>query len=237
MDWKRVLAVAGGGAIFVAAVAAGAFAIVALAPGERMIASSDNPLLIERDPALKPFDAPAEPAPRQRVATLPDRPALDLAPTDPGGEASSPAEPPRQAAPPPRRVVPRPVAAVAPPVETPPPVARPIPAPVPALRPVERPPDGTLTRSEIRRIKLSLRLSREQEPYWAPVEQVLTEIGAQQAALARSGQNPGDAFGTAAAMRMFSAARPLLDVLREDQKAQVRERARAMGFGSIAASL
>ncbi|GJE59913.1 hypothetical protein MPOCJGCO_2020 [Methylobacterium trifolii] len=94
-----------------------------------------------------------------------------------------------------------------------------------------------LTPAEIRRIKLSLRLTRDQEPYWFPVEQMLAEIGSQQAALVRAGQNPSDAFGIGAAMRMSSVARPLLDVLREDQKAQVRERARAMGFGSVASSI
>ncbi|MFD0935041.1 hypothetical protein ACFQ12_07580, partial [Methylobacterium trifolii] len=108
----------------------------------------------------------------------------------------------------------------------------------PVLRPApERRSDGVLTPAEIRRIKLSLRLTRDQEPYWFPVEQMLAEIGSQQAALVRAGQNPSDAFGIGAAMRMSSVARPLLDVLREDQKAQVRERARAMGFGSVASSI
>jgi hypothetical protein len=38
-------------------------------------------------------------------------------------------------------------------------------------------------------------------------------------------------------MRMYSAARLLLGVVREDQKAEVRKRARAMGFEQVASSI
>ncbi len=93
-----------------------------------------------------------------------------------------------------------------------------------------------LTPSEIRRLKLSLRLTAEQEPYWPPVEAVLTEIGAQQMALARAGQNTADAF-SGTTFRIYSAARPLIGLLREDQKAQIRNRARAMGLDSVASYL
>jgi len=126
------------------------------------------------------------------------------------------------------------------PLATHPPAAAPIPAPAPALRPAPRPErraDGVLTAAEIRRFRLGLRLTREQEPYWPAVEQALLDLGAQQAALIRAGQDPKDAFGIGAAMRMQAAARPLLDVLREDQKARVREQARAMGFGAIASAI
>jgi hypothetical protein len=86
-------------------------------------------------------------------------------------------------------------------------------------------------------MRLSLRLTREQEAFWPPVEQALRELGAEQEALHRAGQDPKDAFGVGAGMRIYSVARPLLDVLTEDQKAQVRARARALGFGAIASSL
>ncbi|WHQ68596.1 hypothetical protein [Methylorubrum extorquens] len=86
-------------------------------------------------------------------------------------------------------------------------------------------------------MRLSLRLTREQEPFWVPVEQALMELSAQQAAMARAGQDPKDVFGISAGMRLHSVARPLLDQLREDQKAQVRAHVRAMGFGSIASSI
>ncbi|MGU3286041.1 hypothetical protein [Methylobacterium mesophilicum] len=94
-----------------------------------------------------------------------------------------------------------------------------------------------MTLVEIRRMRMALRLTREQEPYWIPVEQALMEISAQQTAMVRAGQDPKEAFGIGSGMRVYSVARPLLDQLREDQKALVRERARAMGFGSIASSL
>ncbi|KQO91911.1 hypothetical protein ASF36_18865 [Methylobacterium sp. Leaf90] len=86
-------------------------------------------------------------------------------------------------------------------------------------------------------MRLSLRLTREQEPFWVPVEQALIELSAEQTAMARAGQDPRDAFGIGAGMRLHSVARPLLEQLREDQKAQVRARVRAMGFGSIASSI
>ncbi len=86
-------------------------------------------------------------------------------------------------------------------------------------------------------MRLALRLTREQEPFWPPVEQALLEIGAQQTAMLRAGQDPKDALGIGAGMRVYGAARPLLDQLRDDQKAQIRARARAMGFGAIASSL
>jgi len=94
-----------------------------------------------------------------------------------------------------------------------------------------------LTPSAVRQLHLSLRLTHDQEPYWIPVQQALLEIGAQQAAMVRAGQNPKEAFGVGAAMRMYSIARPLLDILREDQKARIRAQVRSMGFGAIASQI
>ncbi|WP_158684286.1 hypothetical protein [Methylobacterium sp. 285MFTsu5.1] len=106
-------------------------------------------------------------------------------------------------------------------------------SPAPAQNPHYK---DLLTPSEIRRLKLSLRLTTEQEAYWPPVEAVLTEIGAQQMALARAGQNTADAF-SGTTFRIYSAARPLIGLLREDQKAQIRNKARSMGLESVASYL
>jgi hypothetical protein len=56
-------------------------------------------------------------------------------------------------------------------------------------------------------------------------------------ALARSGQNTADAFSSQTSMRIYWAAKPLLGLMREDQKAQIRVRARAMGLESVASYL
>ncbi|NEU11888.1 hypothetical protein G3T14_07060 [Methylobacterium sp. BTF04] len=256
MDGMRVLALTGGVAAFAGAVAAGALIIITLLPGERLGPSGENALLMERATALKPFTSPEAPAPgpveQRQPAVLSERPAPMPSATrsdeasrlgEGGTYAAVPAltapPPPKQAAPvqTASREVPHGKAVTASPPVAMPPVAA-APPQLPRLRrPQETRADTVLTAAEIRRIKLSLRLTRDQEPYWFPVEQMLLEIGTQQVALVRAGQAPSDAFGIGAAMRMSSVARPLLDVLREDQKAQVRERARAMGFGSVASSL
>ena len=257
MNGMRVLARTGGVAAFVGAVGAGALVIIALLPGERLGSSGENALLMERAAPLKSFDPPEVPAPGQVEqrprAVLSERPAQapsatrsDMGPgfgedASSAADATTPAPPPLKPAVPPMRTatreMPRANVVTASPPAAMPPVAV-APAPLPRLRrPQEPRTDTVLSPAEIRRIKLSLRLTRDQEPYWFPVEQMLLEIGTQQAALVRAGQNPADAFGIGTAMRMSSVARPLLDVLREDQKVQVRERARAMGFGSVASSL
>lgn len=94
-----------------------------------------------------------------------------------------------------------------------------------------------LSPGEIRRMRLALRLTPDQEVHWPAVEGVLLQIGAQQAALARQGQDVAGAFSSDATMRVYWAARPLLGTLREDQKAHIRLRARTMGLGSVASYL
>lgn len=281
MNWKRVSAVAGSTAAFVAAVAVGALAIVSLSPGERPVLPAQQGLLIENATALKPFESRAKPAvpqgaPRPQgivaeaeIAELRE-PALSRSEpppaSAPGEAAPRPAEPRgiarsrapfhevpsarapaaetdsgpvQEAAPPPRQRVaalpkaePRTEPRTEPRPEARPP--RPLQAALPSAQP---PPGGVLTPAEIRRMRLSLRLTREQEPYWPPLEQALLEISAQQSAMVRAGQDPKEAFGIGTGMRIYSVARPFLDQLREDQKAQVRARARAMGFGSIASQI
>jgi hypothetical protein len=111
----------------------------------------------------------------------------------------------------------------------PPPIAL-RPAPAPRL-------DGVLTPAEISRMRYALRLTPDQEGYWPPVEALLREIGSQQMALVRSGRKPDEAFNSGITSRLYWAARPLLGRLREEQKAEVRKRARLMGFGSVASMI
>ncbi len=254
MTPRQIPTVIGGAALFVAAVAVGALVVVSLSPDERRpVSDAQQGLLIEGMTASKPFNA--SPAAIVAGHALPDAQALS-----PGPGASpidSPAETRPEAMPRPRSsshqanvsvngstgefTKPDPLQARRPDSKQPYRPSIPSPQAAPsgqaAPPPVQPHPDGMLTAIEIRRMRMSLRLTREQEPYWPPVEQALMEISAQQAAMLRAGQDPKDAIGIAAGMRVYSAARPLLDQLREDQKALVRARARAMGFGSIAGSI
>ena len=256
MDRQRILTLAGGLATFAGFVALGAYAIVSLVPPEQPIAAAKGALLMENTPSPRAFDEPTRPASPSPRADLREPPPLAVlkeatpsleavppagmrGPGDvvPDGVSRSSGLPLRPIVPTPAKP-PRPVVAALPSGAVLPGASPPGADPRPSLaaRPQRRD-DGTLTPAEIRRFRLSLRLTREQEPYWLPVEQALTEIGTQQAALVRAGQNPKDAFGIGAAMRIYPAARPLLGVLREDQKARVRDQARAMGFGSYASSI
>ena len=248
MDWKRNAGLAGGAAFFAGAIAVGAWAVTSMLPAERLPVAQERALLAESASGSTPPGARAE-SPSASLPSPYDGPAASAGPVSP--PVPVPRDPPSRptersqrpaavreppaAAPQERREPVQTLAAVAPPERQADPVRRAL-APPPAAPAAPRA-DGVLTVSEIRRIKLSLRLTREQEPYWLPLEQLLRDLAVQQEAMVRAGQNPKDAFGTGAAMRMFSAARPLLDVLREDQKAQVRARAQAMGFGAIASAI
>ena len=121
------------------------------------------------------------------------------------------------------------------------PRSRPLPAqgaaPSPGRPALERRYEGVFTDAEIGRMRIALRLTPDQLRYWPPVEALLREIGAQQTALVQAGRQAKDAFGIGISMRMYSAARPLLAVLREDQKAEIRRRARTMGFEQVASSI
>lgn len=252
MDWRPVLVVAGGAGAFVALALAGALLIVNLAPGEQPVSVADKGLLMERASTLQPFDArPAQtPQPPAVVERPPPPPPAAAPPKSPDLLAMLREDPPPAAASgpnltaivpaapkPTRKEPPRPVVAVALPPRALPEARYPA-APVPLIRPRPEPrADGVLTPSAIRQFRFSLRLTPEQEPYWFPVQQALSEIGTQQAAMVRAGQDPKEAFGVSTAMRIYSVARPLLDALREDQKARVRAQARSMGFASIASQI
>lgn len=257
MTPRQIPAVIGGAILFVAAVAVGAFVIVSVSPDERRsVSDAQQGLLMEGMAATKPFDAAPLSATvgqrsRPNAQALSVAPNVGLADSPPLAETRPDAAPklgssshetnasvngstgefntsePLQV----RRPDPKPSSRPSIPA---PRVSLPIQAAPTAMQPHV---DGMLTATEIRRMRLSLRLTREQEPYWYPVEQALMDISMQQAVMVRAGQDPKDAFGIGAGMRVYSAARPLLDQLREDQKALVRARARAMGFGSIANSI
>ena len=254
---REIPVVVGGAVAFVMAVTVGAFVIVSLSPDERKPTSETQPgLLIEGMSNTKPFEAavPSSLKPGhsrssvQTVLPTPDtqrtqpapliesEPAMSSGALSPSSRADTPVGGPANDS----------FRSGSQEIHRPDPksLSRPTVHPPRAAQPAQTAPltaqpraDGLLTLVEIRRMRMALRLTREQEPYWIPVEQALMEISAQQTAMVRAGQDPKEAFGIGSGMRVYSVARPLLDQLREDQKALVRERARAMGFGSIASSL
>jgi hypothetical protein len=95
--------------------------------------------------------------------------------------------------------------------------------------------EGNLTVAEIARIKASLNLTPDQERHWIPVEVELREIVRQLAARKISTRRSTVALGADEAQRLYWAAGPFLMSLREDQKQQVRQLARAMGLDRVAA--
>ncbi|MDP4025144.1 hypothetical protein Q8W71_21160 [Methylobacterium sp. NEAU 140] len=248
MDWRPMLIGTAASVSFMTLALAGAFAMVGLSPPARPLQPPVRAL--PPVPAPVRLDAqvpeavrtvPAEPAPQ---VSLPISLPIASAIPPPAPVTARPAPP---AAERPRREAPVRVAALAPvhtPAHAPAPVARPEVRPQPAvlaaprIRPErEGAAEGVVTSGRLRRFRAALRLTPEQEPLWRPVEQALRRIGDEQAALIRAGQDPRDAFGFVAAMRIYAVARPFLDALREDQRGQVRAHARGMGFGSVAAQI
>jgi hypothetical protein len=96
---------------------------------------------------------------------------------------------------------------------------------------------GVLTSTEIARIKYSLRLTPDQERAWPSVEAALAEMGRQQVALIRHGQEPRISQNDWPPGRLYAAAGPLLQTLRPDQKENVRRLCRSLGFESVASML
>jgi hypothetical protein len=96
---------------------------------------------------------------------------------------------------------------------------------------------GVLTSAEISRIRHNLRLTPEQEPAWPRVEAALAEMGRQQMALIRQGQEPRISPNDWPPSRLYAAAGPLLQTLRPDQKETIRKVARSLGFESVASML
>jgi hypothetical protein len=96
---------------------------------------------------------------------------------------------------------------------------------------------GVLTSQEIARIRYSLRLTPDQERAWPSVEAALAEMGRQQMALIRRGQEPRISQNDWPPGRLYAAAGPLLQTLRPDQKETVRRLCRSLGFESVASML
>lgn len=96
----------------------------------------------------------------------------------------------------------------------------------------------------IGRIKSALRLKPEQERYWHPVESALRSLARHQAQDANggfmhrvSGRVVSIVLNSAAIERLAVAARPLINVLNEEQKQAARALAQEMGLGSVVAAL
>jgi hypothetical protein len=96
---------------------------------------------------------------------------------------------------------------------------------------------GVLTSAEIVRVRSSLRLTPEQERAWPPVEAALAEMGRQQIALIRRGQEPRIAPSEWPPGRLYAVAGPLLQTLRPDQKEVVRRLCRSLGFENVASMI
>jgi hypothetical protein len=96
---------------------------------------------------------------------------------------------------------------------------------------------GVLTSAEIFRIRHNLRLTPDQEPAWPAVEAALAEIGRQQIALLRRGQEPRISQSEWPPGRLYGVAGPLLQTLRPDQKETVRRLCRSLGFDNIASMI
>jgi hypothetical protein len=94
-----------------------------------------------------------------------------------------------------------------------------------------------LTSAEIGRIKHNLRLTPDQEPAWPSVQAALAEIGRQQIALIRQGQEPRISPSEWPPGRLYAVAGPLLRTLRPDQKETVRRLCRSLGFDNVASML
>jgi len=132
--------------------------------------------------------------------------------------------PPAEAGP---RLYPKPLAEAPKPLPAPP-----MPVTAPTLHY-----EGVLTTGEILRIKHSLRLSPDQETHWPPVGAALGEMGRQQIALIRRGQDPKIPAESWPPQRLYSVAGPLLMTLRPDQKDQVRRLCHSLGFDSVASMI
>lgn len=96
---------------------------------------------------------------------------------------------------------------------------------------------GVLTPGAIARIKVNLKLSPDQELLWPPVQSALAEMGRQQMALAMRGQKPEISQADWPPQKLYFIAGPLIRSLRPEQKDQVRNLCRSMGFVAVASML
>jgi hypothetical protein len=92
--------------------------------------------------------------------------------------------------------------------------------------------DGKLSVGQVADIKRRLRLTADQEEHWKPVEKMLLELAKKQV---RSGNRI--TLTAVESQNLYWAAGPLVMRLREDQKQEARNLARAMGLETVAALL
>lgn len=97
--------------------------------------------------------------------------------------------------------------------------------------------------AQLASIKARLKLTRDQERYWPPVEQALRAISwriATQQDAKRPVRGPNQAQmidpNSPEVQRLKSAAFPLIMSMREDQKREVRQLAHTMGLSQVAAA-
>ena len=100
---------------------------------------------------------------------------------------------------------------------------------------VDRRYDGVFTMAEIAKVKARLRLTPDQEPLWRPVEAELRKVGRLQMSLIDAGKKPD--VPQSALQPLGTAAMPLFQTMRPDQKEQVRVLARKMGYGNVASMI
>jgi hypothetical protein len=97
---------------------------------------------------------------------------------------------------------------------------------------------------DIARIKSALQLTPSQERYWAPVETALRELGHRQAQAENEGfvrrishRVVSIALNSQAIHKLVVAARPLVNVLNEQQMQTAHGLAQEMGLGPVVAAL
>jgi hypothetical protein len=97
---------------------------------------------------------------------------------------------------------------------------------------------------DIARVKRALHLTPEQQAYWPPVEAALRDIARRQAQAEPAGlvrrisnRVVSIVLDSAAIRRLAVAARPLIAVLRDDQKQDAVALAQEMGLGPVLAAL
>jgi hypothetical protein len=119
----------------------------------------------------------------------------------------------------------------------------PVPVPMPKrmAKPTQPKPAVLFNDGQLAAIKARLKLSRDQESYWPPVEQALRAISWKLATqqnskrpLVRGSQASMIDPNSAEVARLKSAAFPLIMSMREDQKREVRQLAHTMGLSQVA---
>ena len=99
--------------------------------------------------------------------------------------------------------------------------------------------DWAIPRINITRIKSILKLTAEQQAYWPPVEAALRDLARRQAAEANSLVTRVSSFVTDSRTiaKIGAAARPLVRVLDDRQKADAVMLVREMGLGHVLAAM